>query len=341
MKKTICAWIALLCCQFVTAQQENLLNLQVEARVDYQRDYVAGNTVKEDCGFKGKYLNIRVDGNLTSALSYSYRQRLNKSDAGQSFFDATDWLYIDYRASEHWSFSAGKQVVAIGGYEYDRAPIDLYFCSEFWNNIPCYEMGVSVTYSPNGGKDKLLAQLCQSPFDLPTEDLYAYNLMWYGNHGRLSTAYSANLIEYGRGRFITYLALGHKLDVTDRLSVEVDVMNRATRHQTYFLKDCSVMGELSYRPTERWNLFGKVTYDVNRTDQVADYCVLPGTEVTRMGAGVEFYPLPHGNKSLRLHLNGCYTWGRNGNENGALRDEQALFDAGISWKMNLLSFKKK
>lgn len=56
------------------------------------------------------------------------RHRLNKKNNDASFFDATDWLYLAYR-KDNWELSAGKQVVAIGGYEYDAAPIDLYFCS--------------------------------------------------------------------------------------------------------------------------------------------------------------------------------------------------------------------
>ena len=218
-------------------------------------------------------------------FSYSYRQRLNKAHSDQSFFDATDWLYLTYRPDEHWGLSVGKQVVGIGGYEYDRAPIDLYFCSEYWNNIPCYQMGISADYTFNRKKDKVMFQLCQSPFRAKADDMYSYNLMWYGSHGWFNTIYSVNMIEYQPDKYINYIALGHHLDF-GKTALELDFMNRAADHQTYFFKNCSVMGELSYRPSESFNLFGKVTYDVNRTQVKADYCVHPGTELTHVGGGV-------------------------------------------------------
>ena len=196
MKNTLCALFAVLCSQFAIAQHdEALLNLGIEARADYQREYIDGNAIKDNCGFKGQYLNIRMDGRLSDKVTYSYRQRLNKSQEDYNFFNATDWLYVVYQATDNWALSGGKQVVAIGGYEYDRAPIDIYFGSEYWNNIPCYQWGVSATYSFSEGKDQLLAQVCQSPFDLPENDIYSYNFMWYGSHGWFNTMYSVNMIE--------------------------------------------------------------------------------------------------------------------------------------------------
>ena len=167
---TLCLVISTLC---VMAQESKVVNLQFETRMDYQREYLDGDAVKSNSGFKGKYLNVILNGTINDHWSYSYRQRLNKAHADQSFFDATDWVHLTYKANDNWSFNAGKQVVGIGGYEYDRAPIDLYFCSEYWNNIHCYQMGVSTTYNNNKGNDSFLAQICESPFNFKNEDLYA------------------------------------------------------------------------------------------------------------------------------------------------------------------------
>ena len=134
---------------------DTLLKFQAEARLDYQRDWNDGKTVKDNSGFEGKYINIQADGNITDALSYSWRQRLNKPHKDASFFDATDWIYLNYDFGR-WSVAGGKQVVAIGGWEYDRAPIDLYGCSVFWNNIPCYEIGASVSFRPSASDLSLI-----------------------------------------------------------------------------------------------------------------------------------------------------------------------------------------
>lgn len=320
----------------LSVAQENLLDLRAEARVDYQREYVDGETVKANSGFKGKYLNIILSGTLNEHFSYAYRQRLNKAHSEQSFFDATDWVYLTYRPNEHWAFSAGKQVVNIGGYEYDRAPISIYFASEYWHHISCYQLGVSATYAFNGGRDKLTAQFCESPFRAHGDDMYACNLMWNGSHGPLTTLYSANLMEYLPGKFITYLALGHRLQMGEA-ALELDFMNRAASHQTYFFRDCSVVAELSWQPSHHFNLFGKVSYDVNRTRSEADYCVLPGTELTYVGGGLEYFPIK-GSKDVRLHAAYAHSFGNNAPQ-GALQPKQDLLDVGLTWRVDFLSLK--
>ena len=325
----------------VSAQDSELLTLRVEARVDYMQESVGDFKINDNSGFKGRYLNIRMDGNLFDGFSYSYRQRLNKPVANSSFFDATDWLTLTYKY-RNWSLSAGKQVVAIGGYEYDRAPIDLYFCSEYWNNIACYQLGVSGAYTTSDGKDQILFQFCESPFrrnaaNTFNEEMYAYNLMWYGNHGFFGAMYSVNFIEYLPGKYINYIALGNKFTFGN-FALEIDLMNRAMSGSGFLLNDYSIMGELSWKPLDRLNVFIRATYDCNRA-VTGDFCVLPGTELLRAGAGLEFYPIKN-YKNLRLHLNCCYTDGE-ASSTTVLRPEQTIADAGLTWYMNMLNIKRK
>lgn len=235
--------------------------------------------------------------------------------------------------------AGGKQVVAIGGWEYDRAPIDLYGCSVFWNNVPCYQIGGSVSFRPSAA-DRLTFQLCESPFYTPeNRDMYAYNLMWNGRHGFFEAIWSANLLEYAPDRYISYLALGNRFSF-GKVALELDLMNRAAAGQTFFLRDMSVMGELAYAPTAKWKVFGKMTYDVNRTHSDADLCVSPGTEMKMAGAGVEFFPLADGRHTLRLHANLFYSWGSNGNTADVMQNKTMLVDFGVKWNMNILSLRR-
>ncbi|MBR5541644.1 MAG: porin [Bacteroides sp.] len=332
-------WMALfaLC---VSGQEKQSVNLQMETRFDYQREYLDGESIDPNSGFKGKYLNVMLNGTIDEHWSYSYRQRLNKMHADASFFDATDWIHLTYKLNEQWSFNAGKQVVGIGGYEYDRAPIDLYFCSEYWNNIPCYQLGVSTTYTTLKGNDSFVAQICESPFNFNNEDLYAYNLLWYGSHGWYNSIWSVNAQEFAPGQFIYYLALGNEFRFGNA-KLQLDFMNRATDDHAFFLKDCSVMGELSCMVGEKWNVFGRMTYDVNKTNSVGDFCVLPGTELTRVGAGLEYYPLSNGNRNIRFHLYGCHAIGKNGNPNGTMLPDQTFVDLGVKFKVDVLSLTNK
>ncbi len=339
MKKALLTAILALAATGLNAQENELINLSAEARLDYMQEYQHGEKINGASGFKGKYLNIRMDGNLGAGFSYSYRQRLNKPHSEATFFDATDWIYATY-TNKNWSVSAGKQVVGIGGYEYDGAPIDLYFCSEYWNNIPCYQIGFSGSYKTSDQKDSFMIQFCESPFrrnvaNVGNREMFAYNAMWYGSHGFYSSIWSVNMIEYLPGKFINYIALGNRFTFGD-FYVNLDIMNRAVSARNFFGKDMSFMCKMVWTPIECISIFAKCTHDFNNSDEIGDWCVTPGTNITRAGVGIEYYPIPN----LRLHLNYCYTDGNNASAGGALQAEQNIIDAGITWKLNFLRIKR-
>lgn len=316
----------------------DLVNVGVGARVDWQIDHPDGHSDDSNTGFKGKYIMLYVNGRIVDGLTYSWRQRINKINSDQSFFDATDWLYINY-AYRRWNFQAGKEVVAIGGWEYDRAPIDLYGASVFWNNIPCFDLGISAGYNFTAD-NRLTMQVTQSPFfTSENRNMYAYNLLWSGTHGLYQSLWSANLIEYDKGRYINYIALGNRFNL-GRWRIDLDLMNRASSGQAFLFKDCSVMGEISFIPTNRWRIHAKMTYDVNHSGTDKDYTVLDGTELTMAGGGVEFYPLLKNRTSLRLHANAYYSWGRNTNSADLMQRKTIFASVGLTWYMNIFRFNK-
>lgn len=318
-------------------EKQTLLKFDIEARIDYQFTQYGGTTSDSESGFKGKYLVIRADGEIVKGLTYSWRQRLNTLHDDANFFNATDWVYLNYRY-RNWNFQAGKQVVNIGGYEYDRAPIDLYACSVFWNNIPCYDLGVSIGYNVTPA-DRLTAQVTQSPFfTKENRNMYAYSLMWNGHHGFYESIYSANLLEYAKGKYINYIALGNKFTYRN-VWLELDLMNRAGTDQRFLFKDWSLMTELSWSPNTRWRIFGKITYDVNHSGTDADLTVLDGTELSMAGGGVEFFPLRKKRHTLRLHADCFYSWGHNANESNLMQGKTLFISAGLTWDMNLLNIK--
>jgi hypothetical protein len=319
------------------------VKLDLEARIDFQREVVDGETLDDNSGFKGKYLNVKLTGQLTKHLSYAVLQRLNKTSYNSSFFDATDYAYLEYEIGERWSVAGGKQFVYIGGWEYDHAPINVYRGSEFWNNIPCHQMGVSATFRPDReGRNKFLAQICTSPFydfEGSNNNTYAYNLMWMGNFGVWNTIYSANMIEYRPNHYISYFVSGNSFRLGRAVTLELDYMNRAASGQAFIGKDASVMANVTVDVNSRWQLFAKGTYDVNHRTE-ADYTVLPGTEIKQAGLGVEYRPLKEQRSTLRLHAFCFYAWGKNSNPSGALQDKQTIGDVGLTWYMNVAGPRK-
>ncbi len=325
-----------------SAQESDLFKLQLEARADYQYDALSGTTRDALSGFKGKYINFQLDGRISPKFTYSYRQRLNRAHANESFFDATDWIWLNYQPTENWGISAGKQVVLIGGWEYDRSPIDLYFCSEFWNNISCYQFGASVTYTSNSKNSAITFQACQSPFDTPNTDLYAFNLFWNFSEGCYKALHSVNASEYANGKYIWYVALGNQFTWGDA-RLQIDLMDRSVNGYG-FLTNYSVMGEFSYLIADRVNLFAKATYDHSSKDflYLADQTLYPGSDLTRVGGGVEYYPLGgRGDRSIRLHLAYSYTMGTNTNPAGTLMDGNSFLSVGATWRIDVLKIAKK
>lgn len=307
---------------FVSTLSAQLSRLDVEVRGDWQYENLEGETLPAASGFEGKFLNFRMDGSLLDGLSYSIRYRVHKVQSDP--FAATDWATLTY-STDKWDFSAGKQVVAIGGYEYDRAPIDIYFASEYWHQIACYQFGVSATYK-FGSKynSKLLAQICQSPYDFVNQNLYAYNLMYMSDFA-LS---SVNLLEYALNKYLGYVALGDK-EKFGTVSIEWDVMTRFDFEN----KGCSFssMLDVAWAVNEELNLFTHASYDAN--EGVIDPTVLPGTDIWRVGGGAEY--LPTAKRNVRIHAAVAYTFGE-AVPTAALQNGHLMFQAGLTWKVNLL-----
>lgn len=316
----------------------NLINTaQMEVRVDWQRDQLGGSKRSDESGFKGKFVNLILKGDITDNVSYAYRQRFSKSFGEGKFFDATDWLYITYRPTDKWELSGGKQIVAMGGFEYDYAPIDIYQYTEYCNMIGCYQFGASAAYkfTPH---DQLTAQVVQSPFHTKeNNDLYGYNLKWVGNHGMYTSIWSASLHEYEPNHYINYIALGNCFKMGN-VQLLLDYTNRyAKGYGSKFLGDFTFSTEVKARVIPQLNVITKYSIDHNDSNG-GDYCVYAGTKQHHAGVGVEFFP-NKGKPDLRLHANFFHTWGENGNPDGVLQNKQSTINVGITWRANLLNIK--
>lgn len=323
-------------------QKDNeIFRLGVEARFDYLREAIDGTKINGNSGFKVRYFNLRMDGQITPKFSYSWRQRFNRMNSLSDFAQNTDWLHLTYRPTENWAISAGKQVVMIGGWEYDRAPIELYFCSEYWNNVACYQLGASVAYTTNEGNDTLTFQFCQSPYDHAEADYFAYNLYWSGQHGFFSALYSLNFSQYAPGKYDAYVVLGNQFQFGDA-KLQLDLMNRGVSARELLFDNFSIMGEFSYLVADRVNIFAKATYDKVGNNYASGLFLYPGSEITRLGGGVEYYPLGHkGNRDIRLHAVYAHTLGTNTNPAPTAVNKQSYLTVGLTWKIDILSAAEK
>ena len=316
-------------------------NLYLNTRADFTVDYNLGHDSIEpstDHGFAGKYLVVGLDGTIGKKFSYHLRHRLNAPNVGfaKTFFQGTDWAYLNWNFTDYLFLSAGKQVVAIGGWEYDTNPIDIYYGTEFWNTVCCYAVGASINYHDRSGKNHVLFQMCNSPFiNEAMESIYSYNLMWYGNYGILKTAYSINMIEYQPGKFINYIALGNKLQFKG-VEMYLDIIHRAAiDERPFFGQYLTAIYGIGVDIGPKWIVFAKAGYDYNPAglpDTGAfDPEGTPKTKVDFESIGFEYYPM--GDRSLRLHLCGSHT-----SADGIGKYQGNI---GLTWKVDLLNLLKK
>ena len=260
-------------------------------------------------GFHGQYFNFLLGGNIGDHISYFLRQRIIAKPGSVSFFDNTDFLYIQYRFNDQWAIRLGKEALYVGGYEYDAAPIDVYYYTHFWGEIYCFQLGISASYTDKQKKNKIVFQFANSPHihyegsgDEWKKGLFSYHLFWNGNFGVFSTLYSINLMEYERGSFVNYISLGNKLSF-NKWSIYVDYMNRASSFR-YFFRDFTVVGRLDWHVSPSVNLFAKAGYDQNFAEEIwveipKDPMMTPGFNYHFYGIGLEFRPLKY--QDLRIH----------------------------------------
>lgn len=317
---------------------EPVLNIHADARGDWQLTRHSAHTDQSNTGFEGKYLMVSLNGEIVPGLQYNWRQRFNKFSKDSNFFDATDLLYISYKRG-WFGISAGKEVVGIGGWEYDANPLNIFNGSIFWNNISCYQWGVGASADiSNGGT--LTLQVTQSPFFTPqNRNLYSYNILWNSTYGCYSPLFSTNLIEYEKGKYINYIALGNKF-LIDKAELEIDLMNRAAAHQTFLMKDFSIMARAAYNFNRHWRINGSFLYDYNNTGNNADYTVYSGTNLKQAGIYAEYYPIKQSRTDLRIHAGCWYAWGENSNTADLMQHNTLFISTGLTWTMDIFTLRK-
>ena len=310
------------------AQNTHVDEISFEVRSTFHQQTTDG---EYDTHFQGDYFNLQVYGHLTPSLSFRVRQRLNKKIDDANPFNATDFLWLKWQATQKWSFTAGKHPIMVGGYEVDSAPIDVYYYGAFTNRLyQYYAFGVSATYEPIPGQS-FSAQFIPSPISPVTQNSYSYNLYWNGSlFPRWKTIWSYNLVEDELHRNLNWVVLGNKFDL-GALVVDVDFIDRFFFGQKNPLSDWSFIVKGIWT-VGKWNLCSKVGYERNDAANIdTDYpegeaghsydLVLPaGNDYFYGGAGVEYFPL--GNERLRLHA----VYFRDNH------DKINNFDIGITWR---------
>ena len=338
----------------------------LEARADFEYDYDlitmsninswdAGQTVtvkQHNYGFRGDYFNFLLGGEIGDHFSYFIRQRIIPIKGYTEFFDNTDFLYIQYKFNDQWSLRMGKEAIYVGGFEYDAPPIDVYYYTHYWGSFPCFLLGMSAAYTDKSGKNKIVLNVANSPYvhymnNTWNAGLLSYNLYWSGNFGPFHTLYSVNMIEYERGKFINYIALGNQLKF-NQWSIYFDWVNRAAGFHNFF-KDFSLVSRLDWHVSPSVNLFAKGGYEQNTAEyyytvggnsHVDVDMLMPNNRVHWFyGLGMEYRPRVY--PDLRVHAyvaNSTMTPSRDLVTDNGWKDMTLTANVGVTWKLDFMKF---
>ena len=320
-------------------------SISIDSRFGYDRVVSGG-----PAGFGGDGLYLNIDGKISKNLSYSLCQRFFSSQGDDdSAFDNTDWLTLSYEVGS-FSFTAGKDVVMVGSFEYDAYDIDSYFDmnSMFYDTFGCYQWGVKAAWTPSEERSIAL-QVTNSPFSFyPREDnLYAYNLAWSDGWDCYSSLWSVNMFEYEHGKFVKCIALGNMFYIGN-LSFGLDCIALDANLKDRVDDQLTINFMPSYEFGNKFRLFGKLGWERVGKDLPYDFTgeylsaedmalaneeniytlpafLVAGQDYWFYGAGLEYFPIKD-NDSVRLHA----VWASNNFTN------RHSINVGLTWKFDVV-----
>ena len=285
-------------------------------------------------GFNGgnfymRQLRIEAKGKVNDWLSYRWRQRLNRDNAGGSMIDnlpnSIDIAGLGINATSKFSMFVGKQCAAYGGYEFDQNPIEIYQYSDIIDNMSNFMTGITFAYDFNPNQ-QLQFQILNS-LNASTQVTYGniassrlplvYTLNWNANmfNGFYQTRWSFSVMNEAKENCMLYTALGNKFNFSKKVDLFVDLMSSFEQldrkgiitnmcggqllyggHNSHNALYNSVVAKMNYRFVPKWNLFVKGM--VESAAVYKESAILEkGNFRTSLGyiAGVEFYPMDDSN----------------------------------------------
>lgn len=249
----------------------------------------------DEMSFKMNRVRLEFVGKLNENLSYHFRQSFNKYTNPYSMDNISssiEYANITWQTSEKFSLVAGKQFVALGGYEaYVNAMRLMEFC-DFNNSVAVYQTGLMgvMQFSPS---QQLILQVVNNRSG-SDNDLYLYGrpngieaaklpllatLNWNGLFldDALHFRYSASAGQLAKGKNIYYLTCGNVYEKDPYIAYidvmysreGIDIQQRITALQgaglmpvtaqnTQYL---SFIANFDYQFSPKWNAFIKGAYE--------------------------------------------------------------------------------
>lgn len=143
--------------------------------------------------FKARELRLEIKGNLTDAIYYRLRHRLNRSNAPGSldnYSPASDVMMVGLKLGDHFAIEGGKICQHWGGFDYDENPMYIYQYSDVVNYMDIFFAGIDFYWRPNATQE-FVFEAC-NPLTSTFEDTYGAEVYITGSSlTELSRIYGA------------------------------------------------------------------------------------------------------------------------------------------------------
>lgn len=323
--------------------------------------------------FRMNRVRLEILGRLNDNLSYHFRQSYNKYSnpfSSDNISSSIEYAYIKWHHEDRFELFAGKQFLAVAGYEgYVNGLKVREFC-DFNNNVEIYQTGLMglIRFTPD---QHLMLQLANNSNSVDNE-MYLYGLPsgvettslpllatanwngWFAD-GAVHLMYSASAGQLAKGKNIYYLMCGNiyekgpvlayldvlysrsAIDTQQRItSLQNGVAAPVTAQNTEYL---TFIANVDYRFHPKWNGYIKGAYETAGVYE-ANGPFVAGRYMTSWNAQacMEWFPLKgdDGFKVFLHYLYKGYDLTENADALGAVMPHTQRISLGIQYIIPVL-----
>ncbi len=321
----------------------------------------------QEGAFEMKQLRIEAKGDINNWLSYRYRQRLNRGNAGNGNIDnlptSIDIAGIGLKLNRKVALFLGKQCTVYGGIEFDLNPIEIYEYSDMIEYMSNFMTGINVAYNPvesqqiqfqildsrNGSLEETYGK---SEYLQATKLPLVYTLNWNGNFSDVyKTRWSATVMNEVKGRRMYYYALGNELNLNkfgayfdwmysregiDRKGIMTSIVGTENGHNAFNAEYMSFVLHGNYRFLPKWNVFMKGMYETASIYK-SNELIEKGKYRTSWGylGGIEFYPMEQNLHFFVTYVGRSYCYTEMAKTLGAENYDTNRISVGFIWQLPL------
>lgn len=250
----------------------------------------------DEAAFKLNRVRMEILGSFSKNFSYHFRQSFNKYSnpyALDNLSSSIEFAYMNWKPSEKFNMTVGKQFLSLGGYEYYLNAMKVHEFCEFNNNISVFQAGVGGAYNFTPDQELVLQLLNNRSSD--DKDNYLYGrpaelekakipvisaLNWNGLFAdrtvqlRYAAAWGQQTVGrnvlyltagniYEKGPIIAYLDFMYSRQGLDAMGIVSNlqgavVENPQTAQYTEYF---SIIGDFDFRFHRDWNTYVKGAYE--------------------------------------------------------------------------------